>query len=131
MQQAPASRRYAPVAVIAVGLLVAGVLPGGTGLPLIGDLAGGETVLLGIGLDAWLHAAGYATLAATLARARLGDQPTGRALVVVIAAATGYGLTIELLQVPLATRIFALSDIVANAIGATLGTVAWLSRPGR
>jgi VanZ family protein len=45
---------------------------------------------------------------------------------VVVAGATAYGFGVELLQVPLPYREFALADVLANAVGATL-SLGWLA----
>lgn len=45
---------------------------------------------------------------------------------VVVAGATAYGFGVELLQVPLPYREFALADVLADAVGATL-SLGWLA----
>lgn len=77
---------------------------------------GGATAatLLGVGADKWLHAAGYAVLAA-LVDADHGPWP------VVVAAVALLGVGVELLQWPLATRDANALDAAANTVGAAAG----------
>jgi VanZ family protein len=83
---------------------------------------GSATLLLGVALDKWLHAAAYAALAATLAYAALA---AGRTLLVVAAVVAAYGLGIEGVQATLPYRTFSVADAAANAVGALVGVAAW------
>lgn len=90
--------------------------------------SGGQQVpaLLGVELDKWVHALGYATLASLLAWAR-----SARAFVAVAAAvlvATVYGAGIELLQGLVASRSTSVLDFAANSIGAILAGTVWQLR---
>jgi VanZ family protein len=77
-----------------------------------------------LGIDKYLHFLGYAGFALVLAYA-LAGQSAGRIAVVVFLGAAGFGLFVELLQLPLAYRTFSLADAAANAAGATVVAVAW------
>ena len=72
-----------------------------------------------IGVDKYLHVLSFAVLAVTLTVA-LPPISTRRLLVLVIVATVGYGLLVELLQLPLPYRSFGLIDLVADAVGAVL-----------
>lgn len=111
--------RWSAVGVVALALLVAAVVPGGAGAPTTGPLGA-------VGLDKWLHAAGYLALAATLTWAldrRVDDGPdlavAGPGLAVVVAV--GYGVALEVVQAPLATRSASTGDALADAAGAIVG----------
>jgi VanZ family protein len=101
--------QWSVVAVLAVGVLVASLLPaeGASALGPFGVL----------GLDKWLHAVGYATLAGAVS---LAD---GRAIVGVLAA-VAYGASIELLQLGVSYRSGSALDALANATGAVVGALA-------
>lgn len=103
--------RWAFVAVVAAVILVASAGPPGSGEPV---------VLLGIAQDKWLHAAAYGGLAATVGWALLVDRPLGRALVLAVLLAVGYGVAMEFVQAPLPARHFSLADVVADAVGAVV-----------
>ena len=68
------------------------------------------------GLDKWLHAVAYATLAGAVTFA------DGRGRVGVLSA-VAYGVLVELLQVGVPYRSGSLPDAVANLLGAVVGTV--------
>lgn len=111
-------RRASRVGVVVVALLLAvGSLwprpPGtGPGIPVV--------------TDKHLHFAGYTALGAVAVWAA-GRDPRRIALAVALAA--GYGLALEVGQLPLATRSFSLLDQLANTAGALVGgTAAWLTR---
>ncbi len=113
------TRRWLPVAHIAIGLLVAAVVPTGPSEP---------TILFGVGLDKYLHAVGYGLLAGTLAGA-LHRGPTPATIALVVGVTVCYGFGTELLQLPLAGRSFSRQDIVADGVGAVLAVGLWsLSR---
>lgn len=116
--------RYALAAGVAVVLFVASVVdPPSTG---------GPTVLFGVGVDKWLHAAGYAGLAAAVGYTQLDESGLNRrTLFGVFLLVVAYGLGIELVQAPLPARAFDLADAAANAVGAVLGTVPYLRLKGR
>jgi len=108
--------RWTAVAIVAVGLLAASLLPGGAGAPTTGPFGV-------VGLDKWLHAVGYLGLAATLAWAL--DRPVGggsvRGAFVAAVGAVAYGVVLEVVQAPLSTRSASTGDAVADAVGAVLG----------
>jgi len=81
--------------------------------------SGPETVL---GLAAWLHLVGYATLGATL-RPRFSPGWCGAAVAVVLV--TGYGAGIECLQSFLTYRTASVLDAAINGFGASLGVAFW------
>jgi len=113
------TRRWLPVALVAIGLLVAAIVPTGPSEP---------TMLFGVGLDKYLHAVGYGLLAGTLA-GTLRRRPTPATMALVVGVTVCYGLGTELLQFPLASRSFSRQDIVADGVGAVLAVGLWsLSR---
>lgn len=118
----PRPARVAGAVGVALAILYFSVIvppaPGEVGLP--------ET-LLGFFLDKWLHFAAYAAFAGALGYARLapGERLDWRGLALVLLAAAGYGVGIELVQALLPERAFSLADMVANGIGAALGTLPW------
>ncbi len=109
--------RYALTVCWALVILGGSLAEGGGGaLPPAGPLGV-------VGADKWVHAAEYGLLAWLLAWAvRPG---TRRAVVRTFVAVVGYGVVVELLQVPLATRSGDPVDAVANAVGVTLGLLLW------
>ncbi|MFB6143572.1 MAG: VanZ family protein [Halorientalis sp.] len=113
----PAPVRWAGVAAVATLILAASVTrPTG---------AAGTLGPLGlVGLDAYLHAAAYATLALALGYA-LADSRVERVAVVVAIAALGFGVGVELLQSALPYRTPSLSDVLANAVGAVAVALLW------
>ncbi|MDZ7746928.1 MAG: VanZ family protein [Halobacteriales archaeon] len=114
-------RRWLAVGVVAAVILVASLLP----------TSGGPTpTLLGVGLDKWQHLGGYAVLAGTLGYALVATEHAGRRVALGLAVTVGYGILIECLQAPLSTRVFSVADMLANAVGALVGT-ALVSRFGR
>ncbi|WP_396610681.1 VanZ family protein [Haloferax sp. S1W] len=110
---------YSVVAVYtyAIAILVASVIqPSGTGLASQGPLGL-------VGVDKWLHAGAYAGLGFGVAfalRARAVST-----LLVAVVIATVYGMGIELFHGVLSYRTFAVADMLANALGATLGGLLW------
>ncbi|WP_435196271.1 VanZ family protein [Natronomonas sp. EA1] len=111
----PRSVRSALAVAVALAIAVASVVtPPASGAP---DL------VLGLPLDKWLHAVGYAVLAFAIGFARLARDPRALALAWLLAAA--YGLGIEGVQAFLPARSFDPLDMVANAVGAGIGTVVW------
>ena len=104
-------RRWRVLAVVSIAAVLAGSLaPGST--------AGG----LPAGADKLLHAAGYATIALSLAGAQRAE--TGRTLVSIVLAAALLGVGVEVVQ-PTVGRTASLLDAVANLLGATAGAVGW------
>ncbi|SEO41648.1 VanZ like family protein [Halorientalis persicus] len=77
-----------------------------------------------VGVDKWVHAVGYATLAVLLAYALRAT--TTRRLVVVAALAIAYGAGIEVVQSFLPFRAFSLADALANAVGVSLVVIVGL-----
>lgn len=101
-----ARSRWLVVAVLAVVVLVASLVPGG---------GGSFSSPFGVvGADKWLHAFGYAVLAGAVTYA------DGRALVGV-AAAVAYGVLVELLQLGVPYRSASTLDAVADGVGALVG----------
>jgi hypothetical protein len=124
-----ASGRWLPVAGTALALLVAAGLPGGDGT---------WPQALGVGVDLWLHAAGYGLLAGTLCRALAGDEPgtaaaerTRRVAVVAVVLAVGYGGGTELLQTAVPGRTASVVDWAADGLGAAAVAGAWHFRTAR
>jgi VanZ family protein len=76
-----------------------------------------------VGPDKWLHAAGYALLAALVASAVL--PRTRRRHFAVLVAVVAYGALVELLQIPVAGRSGDVFDALANAAGAGATLAAW------
>ena len=121
------------VILVAAAILVASVLPLGSG-------TGGATsgALLGVGLDKWLHAVGFAVLAAALVgylERRRSPRPGRPAatLARAVLLATLFGAGAELLQWPLPWRRASTADLAADAVGALVGAAAALlvrRRPG-
>ena len=92
--------------------------PSGSGLSRTGPLGA-------VGLDKWLHAAGYATFALLIAYALLPRWRSGpRGLIATLLLAGGYGLALELVQGPLAYRSFDPHDATANLLGAFVVVLA-------
>jgi VanZ family protein len=101
-----ARARWTVVSALALGILVASLVPG-AGLAARGPLGV-------VGLDMWLHALAYLGLSAAVTWA------DGRPLVGV-AAAVAYGIVVELLQVGVPYRSGSALDAVANLAGALVG----------
>jgi VanZ family protein len=76
-----------------------------------------------VGPDKWLHAAGYALLAALVAAAVL--PRTRRRHLAVLVAVVAYGALVELLQIPVAGRSGDVFDALANAAGALAALASW------
>lgn len=137
---APPWVRFGFVLIWGLVLLYASVSdPSGAGLSRTGPFGA-------LGLDKWLHAAGYAAFAVLSAYAFVPRwRGTRRGLIATLLLAGGYGLAMEVVQGPLAYRSFDPADAVANVFGALvvvlavgLGSrvLAWRSRrsqpdPGR
>lgn len=108
MDETRASVRSIPVVVVAVALAVAAVVPTGDGLARTGPL--------GLGLDLWLHAAGYLCLQSALLYAVTGDRvPVGAPPTPLLTV--GYGVLLEGVQLLVPHRGFSVADMVANAAG--------------
>lgn len=106
------SRRWLPAAV-ALCILAASLVPGGGGGGTVGP----------VGVDKLLHVVGYAVLAAaTLVALR---ARTARTLLAVVVAVTLFGGVVELLQWPVPGRRVSVLDLVADAVGAVLGSAWW------
>lgn len=105
-------RRWQVVAVLAVVVLVASLVPAG-GRTLAGPFGA-------FGADKWLHAISYAAIAGAVTYA------DGRALVGVLAA-VAYGGLVELLQAGVPYRSASALDAVANGVGATIGAAVVLA----
>ncbi|MWG34093.1 VanZ family protein [Halomarina oriensis] len=116
--------RAVGVAVVAAGILLASVVDPGS--------AGEVTRALGplgvFGLDKWVHAAAYGTLAAvtTYALAARTDVRRPSTLLAVVAVVVAYGVGIELVQSAVPARSFDVTDMAANGTGALVAVVAWV-----
>jgi VanZ family protein len=109
------SRRLLPVAV-ALAILAGSLVPGSAS-----GAAGGTVGPVGV--DKLLHVVGYAVLAVI----RLWAAPArdARSVLAVVVAVTAFGGAVELLQWPIPGRSVSLLDLVADAVGAVLGTAGW------
>jgi VanZ family protein len=76
-----------------------------------------------VGVDKWLHALAYATLAALVATARRAR--TRRELLAAALVSAGFGATVEAIQLSLPARSGDPADAVANAVGAVVGVAVW------
>lgn len=114
----PGRRRQLPAIAFAVVVLVTSLLP-------VPESAGERVpALLGLGLDKWVHAAGYAVLTALLAWGRDVREAGPVAVVAVVVIAFGVG--VELLQELVPSRGAEAADVAANAGGAVAAAVGWL-----
>lgn len=75
------------------------------------------------GVDKWSHLFGYAVLARLLAEATGGRSWWSLAGVATLVAV--YGGVLEWLQGAIGGRLYERGDVLANALGAVLGVVAW------
>lgn len=103
----------------AVVLLVVGGVLLASVVPTHGTTGG---ALLGVGVDKWLHAAGFAALAVSLSASRVarGWRPGRVAL-----AALAVGAAVEVLQWPIPWRDASGLDLLADAVGVAVGLGAW------
>ena len=109
-------RRYAVLTLCVACLVGASVIPTSGGAAATGPLGV-------VGVDKWLHLAGYAglgTVTAAALRAR-----TRRSLVVAAAFAVGVGVGVEVVQGVLPYRSLSAADVLANAAGVALGVACW------
>jgi VanZ family protein len=112
-------RRHLPAVAVALALLVASLLP-------VPESASDRVpTLLGLALDKWVHALGYAALAGTLSWAR--DVRTAGSALLLVVLVTAYGGGIELLQGLVPSRGTSGADLVANAVGAAVAGFGWLA----
>ncbi|WP_299262508.1 VanZ family protein [Halorientalis sp.] len=111
--------RTVPAICDAAAVLVASVAD-----PPAGGLA--PTGPLGlVGVDKWLHAVGYAVLAALLAYALWAT--TARQIATAVGITVTYGAGIEVVQAFHPLRAFGAGDLFANAVGAAVvGLTLWL-----
>ncbi|QLG61376.1 VanZ family protein [Halorarum salinum] len=122
------NQRWATFAAVVTGVALASLVP------VPGD--GRERLLVGVGLDKWAHAVGYAAVSLTFARARgagvarreAGAGTAGRIVLAAIVVGFAIGAGVELLQAPLATRTASIADVAANAVGAAAGSLLWRLR---
>ncbi len=98
---------------LAASLVPVGLFAGGGGAPV-------TTQFLGVGLDKWLHVVGFGALAASLVSAM--DKFSWRELASVLIVTVAFGVAIELLQWPLPWRTASLADVLADAVGAIVGS---------
>ena len=80
-------------------------------------------------LDKVAHALEYAILALLVCWA--AQTPGRTALLVIIVSCAAYGIIDELHQLLIDGRNPSVWDAAADAVGSTIATVAWYSRPGR
>lgn len=129
-RRVPPAARWLVAGGIAGAILVASVLPRPPGV--VPPMGLGPLGLVGAGW--WLHALAYAALAASLLSAIATAEGSPVAAVpLALGLAVVFGLAIEVVQAPLATRRFEVADLVANAVGATAAAVVWWlarRRPG-
>ena len=127
------STRWLAVVVLAIGILVASVIPVPAATPRTDPTGSIDTTTL-------LHIAGYATLAAggVVAVAREGwpeDHRSRRVeinAVAVVALVTLFGVATEVLQDFIPWRTFAVAEIGLNAASAAVGgllATMWFYRP--
>jgi len=111
--------RWLVVLVVAVTLFLAAVVEPSPGIARYGPFG-----LLT--LATWLHVFGYAFLGLTLVYALLDarDGPTLSPLVVPVIV-VAYGALLELVQLLIPYRSFAVGDIVADAAGAVVVVAVW------
>lgn len=110
-------RRAALVALVAIAIFVAAVVPTGDGVARSGPFG-----LLT--LDLWLHASAYFVLElAVLTAVTEDDRLT--AITLASLAVVGYGLALEGVQAFLAYRSASLLDGAANATGVLLALACW------
>lgn len=110
-------------------IALAGVILVASAVPIPGG--GGSSLLpFGLGLTAVFHVVGYAALAAALARplgcASADVERASAGLFAAAALATGFGLGVEIVQLAIPWRTFAVVDAGLNAVGAA--TTALLLR---
>jgi VanZ family protein len=80
------------------------------------------------GRDKWFHAVGYAVLAVSLAVAVSGNRRGGRygrVLLLALVGAVGFGIAMELAQLAVPLRHTSAMDVVADTVGAAVGTAGW------
>lgn len=107
--------RYAPPVAAALCVLVASVVdPPTSAAPTAGPLGV-------VGVDKWLHAAGYGLVGFLAARA-LGGR-TRRTVALAVLTVTAFGAGVELAQAFVPSRTFDLLDAAANAVGAVAGVL--------
>jgi VanZ family protein len=116
--------RYAVFGLAAAAVFLGSVVAPPTGGPVASAAVPRP---LGVPLDKWIHAGGYAVLAGLLCYAT--SARTTRAAVLAALVVSGYGFGIELVQGTLPARTFDLADAAANAAGSGLAALAW--RVGR
>lgn len=118
-RQADRSLRWLVVLVVAAILFVAAVVEPSQGIARYGPF--------GLLTRAtWLHVFGYAFLSLTLLYALL-DAPDGPTLhpAVVPIIVVAYGTLLELVQLLIPYRSFAVGDILADAVGAVVVVAVW------
>jgi VanZ family protein len=107
--------RYVLVALVAGVVLVASVVET-SGTPSAGPFGI-------VGMDKWTHALAYAGVTATLAYASIENDRAR--LVLAIGLAVAFGIGIELVQWPIASRTASVADALADAVGACLLALGW------
>ncbi len=110
----PVVRPVIAVGVVAVGLLLAAVVPGGTT----------SSGLSPVGGDKFLHAAGYGLLAVVSVTAFADSNRPHPGVMAGIGAGV-YGVVLETLQWVVPGRQVSAGDILANSIGIVLGIGLW------
>jgi VanZ family protein len=112
--------RWALVAAVAGAILVASLVPAGSGIGRLGPL----------GLlrrDLWLHGGAYLVLQLALSYAVLGERGTPAIPLAATPVLTlAYGLFVEGLQALVAYRSFSTADLVANTVGVLLAVACVL-----
>lgn len=118
-RQADRPRRWLVVLVVAATLFVAAIVEPSPGISRTGPF--------GLLAQAtWLHVFGYSLLSLTLVYALL-DVPDRAALspAVVPVIVIAYGTLLELVQLLIPYRSFAVGDILADAVGAVVVVAVW------
>jgi len=114
--------RWALVAVVAVGILIAAVIRAGSGVARLGPLG----ILR---RDLWLHALAYLALElAVIGALGARDRVSRLLLIGSCCAVFAYGIGIELLQLAVPYRSFSTADLAANGAGILSAVVVWLAR---
>jgi len=120
----PGWLRWLAVAAVAGVLFYGSVVDApGSGLSSLGPFGV-------VGLDKWLHALGYAALAAALATALATGRSALAAAALAAVLAVAYGVGIEFVQASIPERSFSVGDMAADAVGAVVAVACWRAAVG-
>ncbi len=107
----------------------------GIGMLLPGNALRSLTLWMPLSLEAWVdkieHFVGFGVLTILLARALRRSPRVRKPLAAAAASTFGYGLLLELLQIPHPSRSWEPSDLVADGLGVALGVALVLLSPRR